>query len=75
MLIEVFIVAKSPDDQINAQVVTAIVPLANMFGYFNTLRSMSDGRAQYAMEFHHYEETRLPDDDDPTFRPAMGMRA
>jgi len=36
--------------------VTAMVPLANMFGYINTLRSMSQGRAQYSMEFHHYEQ-------------------
>jgi elongation factor G len=63
------------DSRGNAQVATAMVPLANMFGYINTLRSMSQGRAQYSMEFHHYEEVRLPDDDDPTFRPAMGMRA
>ncbi len=40
----------------NAQVVTAMVPLANMFGYINTLRSMSQGRAQYSMQFDHYEE-------------------
>ena len=40
----------------NAQVVTAMVPLANMFGYINTLRSMSQGRAQYSMEFHHYAQ-------------------
>ena len=40
----------------NAQVVTAMVPLANMFGYINTLRSMSQGRAQYSMQFDHYEQ-------------------
>jgi elongation factor G len=40
----------------NAQVVAAMVPLANMFGYINTLRSMSQGRAQYSMQFDHYEE-------------------
>ncbi|MFP4004412.1 MAG: elongation factor G [Alphaproteobacteria bacterium] len=40
----------------NAQVVTAMVPLANMFGYVNTLRSMSQGRAQYSMFFDHYEQ-------------------
>jgi len=39
----------------NARVVTAMVPLANMFGYVNTLRSMSQGRAQYTMQFDHYE--------------------
>ncbi|MCQ0990167.1 elongation factor G [Jiella marina] len=38
-----------------AQVVNAFVPLANMFGYVNTLRSMSQGRAQYTMIFDHYE--------------------
>ena len=39
----------------NAKVVTALVPLANMFGYINNLRSMSQGRAQYTMLFDHYE--------------------
>jgi len=38
-----------------AQVVNAMVPLANMFGYVNSLRSMSQGRAQYTMQFDHYE--------------------
>jgi elongation factor G len=40
----------------NAQVIDAMVPLANMFGYVNTLRSMSQGRAQYTMTFDHYEQ-------------------
>ena len=44
------------DSRGNAQVVTAMVPLANMFGYINTLRSMSQGRAQYSMVFDHYEQ-------------------
>ncbi len=39
----------------NAAVITAMVPLANMFGYVNTLRSMTQGRAQYSMQFGHYE--------------------
>ncbi|MEC5292912.1 elongation factor G [Aurantimonas sp. C2-6-R+9] len=39
-----------------AQVVNAMVPLANMFGYVNQLRSMSQGRAQYTMQFDHYEQ-------------------
>ncbi|MEZ5839052.1 MAG: elongation factor G [Hyphomicrobiales bacterium] len=39
-----------------AQVVNAMVPLANMFGYVNSLRSMSQGRAQYTMQFDHYEQ-------------------
>jgi len=40
----------------NASVITAMVPLANMFGYVNTLRSMTQGRAQYSMTFDHYEQ-------------------
>ena len=44
------------DSRGNAQIVTAMVPLANMFGYVNTLRSMSQGRAQYTMHFDHYEQ-------------------
>jgi elongation factor G len=40
----------------NARVVTAMVPLANMFGYVNTLRGMSQGRAAYSMQFDHYEQ-------------------
>ncbi len=43
------------DQRGNARVVDAMVPLANMFGYVNTLRSMSQGRAQYTMQFDHYE--------------------
>ena len=44
------------DSRGNAQVVEAMVPLANMFGYVNQLRSFSQGRAQYTMQFSHYEE-------------------
>jgi len=39
-----------------ATAINAMVPLANMFGYVNTLRSMSQGRAQYTMQFDHYEQ-------------------
>ncbi len=39
----------------NAQVIRALVPLAEMFGYVSTLRSLSQGRAQYTMQFDHYE--------------------
>jgi len=39
----------------NAQVVTAMVPLANMFGYVSQLRSFSQGRAQFTMQYDHYE--------------------
>ena len=38
----------------NAQVINAMVPLANMFGYVNTLRSLTQGRAAYPMTFDHY---------------------
>jgi elongation factor G len=38
----------------NARTIDAMVPLATMFGYVNTLRSMSQGRAQYSMQFDHY---------------------
>jgi elongation factor G len=44
------------DSRGNARVIAAMVPLANMFGYVNTLRSMSQGRAQYTMQFDHYEQ-------------------
>jgi elongation factor G len=44
------------DQRGNARVIDAMVPLANMFGYVNTLRSMSQGRAQYTMHFDHYEQ-------------------
>jgi elongation factor G len=40
----------------NANVVNAMVPLANMFGYVNTLRSMSQGRATFTMQFDHYAQ-------------------
>jgi elongation factor G len=44
------------DSRGNAQVVEANVPLANMFGYVNQLRGFTQGRAQYTMQFSHYEE-------------------
>ena len=44
------------DTRGNAQAVEAFVPLANMFGYVNELRSFTQGRAQYTMQFSHYDE-------------------
>jgi elongation factor G len=44
------------DQRGNARVITALVPLATMVGYVNTLRSMSQGRAQYTMHFERYHE-------------------
>jgi elongation factor G len=40
----------------NANVINAMVPLANMFGYVNTLRSQTQGRATFTMQFDHYEQ-------------------
>src|SRR6266852_4361474 len=40
----------------NANVISAMVPLANMFSYVNNLRSMSQGRATFTMQFDHYEQ-------------------
>jgi elongation factor G len=40
----------------NANVITAMVPLANMFGYVNNLRGMSQGRAQFTMQYDHYDQ-------------------
>jgi elongation factor G len=40
----------------NATVINAMVPLANMFGYVNNLRSATQGRAQYTMHFDHYAQ-------------------
>ena len=59
-------------------VINAFVPLANMFGYISTLRSMSSGQAQFTMQFDHYREAPRPfsDPDGPeNFPPAIGMRA
>jgi translation elongation factor EF-G len=59
----------------NATVINAMVPLMNMFGYANNLRSMSLGRATFTVQFDHY--TEAPPNigsDPPPFRPAMGMR-
>ena len=46
------------DQRANARIISGLVPLANMFGYVSTLRSMSQGRAQFTMHFDHYQ--RVP---------------
>jgi len=51
-----------------------MVPLANMFGYVNTLRSMSQGRAQFTMQFDHYDEVPQQRADEIVAR-ATGMTA
>ncbi|NGM45112.1 elongation factor G [Rhodobacter sp. SGA-6-6] len=43
------------DSRGNANVINSMVPLANMFGYINTLRSMTSGRAVFTMQFDHYD--------------------
>jgi translation elongation factor EF-G len=52
------------------------VPLANMFGYVNSLRSITSGVGHYTMAFDHYAvlPPRVGPDDNP-FGGAMGMRA
>ena len=44
------------DQRGNARTIDALVPLASMFGYVNKLRTMTQGRAMYSMEFDHYEQ-------------------
>ncbi|MGH6873240.1 MAG: elongation factor G, partial [Rhizomicrobium sp.] len=63
------------DTRGNAQVVTAMVPLANMFGYRDTLAALTGGGAAYAMQFSHFQRVSRPEDDHPRFPPAVGMRA
>ncbi|MDA1308959.1 MAG: elongation factor G [Proteobacteria bacterium] len=58
------------DQRGNARVINAMVPLANMFGYVNTLRSMSQGRAQYTMHFDHYEHVPQAVADEVTAKMA-----
>jgi elongation factor G len=58
------------DQRGNARVINAMVPLANMFGYVNTLRSMSQGRAQYTMHFDHYEQVPQAVADEVTAKMA-----
>jgi elongation factor G len=66
---------QSQDVRGNGSVVHAMVPLMQMFGYVNNLRSMSQGRATFRMQFDHYAPAPSSPEDDPPFRPAIGMRA
>jgi len=58
------------DKRGNTTVISAMVPLANMFGYINNLRSMSQGRAQYSMFFDHYEKVPQNVQDEVTKKLA-----
>jgi elongation factor G len=57
-----------------AAMLSATVPLANMFGYADALGAISQNRARQTARFDHYQPVTLPD-DDPPFPPAIGMRA
>jgi elongation factor G len=57
----------------NAIIIHAMVPLANMFGYINALRSMTQGRASYTMQFDHYAPA--PDHGPSGRPPAVAARA
>ena len=48
----------------NATVVNAMVPLATMFGYVNNLRSATQGRANYTMQFDHYDKVPKAVEDE-----------
>jgi elongation factor G len=54
----------------NATAISATVPLANMFGYINTLRSSTQGRAQYTMQFSHYDKVPQNVQDEVTKKLA-----
>ncbi len=54
----------------NATAISANVPLANMFGYINNLRSSTQGRAQYTMQFSHYEKVPQNVQDEVTKKLA-----
>jgi elongation factor G len=49
-------ILQGQDDTPSGKVIKAMVPLGEMFGYATTLRSMSQGRATFSMEFDHYAE-------------------
>ena len=59
----------------DANVVKAMVPLMHMFGYVNSLHSISQGRATFRMQFDRYAPAPPSPEADPPFRPAIGMRA
>jgi elongation factor G len=66
---------RGTDIRDHAQVVEATVPLATLIGFANELHSLSQGRAQYTMQFSHYQE--VPDDGGPpdTEPSAAALRA
>lgn len=64
------------DERDEVQVLSAIVPLANMLGYENELTSMTDRRGRFTAAFSHYEPVpRQPEDDPDRFPTAAALRA
>lgn len=66
---------QSADSLGAAEVVEAMVPLANMFGYVNHLRSFTQGRAEYTMQFSHYAPLAPDYEPDDSFPSAAALRA
>jgi elongation factor G len=62
------------DSRGNAQVISAMVPLANMFGYVSTLKSMTRGGATHTMTFDHYEQVPPAGPSDDDFPSAAALR-
>jgi elongation factor G len=65
---------KDQSSRDDAVAMIALVPLANMFGYHNTIRTIGQGRVTFAMQFDRYVSVPPPD-ELPPFRPAAAMRA
>jgi len=63
------------DQRGNAQVVTAFVPLAEMFGYASDLHVLTQESAQFTMRYDHYAAVPTTDPEPPAFPPAIGMHA
>ena len=68
-------IIQGTDQRGNAQVVSALVPLSNMFGYVSNLRGMTQGRASFEMIYDHYAEVPQTGPPDDVFPQAIGMRA
>ena len=64
------------EDRDGGHVITALVPLANLFDYARALNAMTQGRGGYVTQFDRYEPVPLPRDDPPgPLAPAAALRA